>query len=95
MVALDFFKAFDTIKRAKIAEKLATFDLPDNVYNWFVNYLENYNHTTKYNNQLSEPAFINASVFQGSAVGPPLYVVTSSDLKPVNPSNFIDKYADN
>ena len=33
-------------------------------------------------------------MFQGSAVGPALYAINSSDLNPVVKSNFIDKYAD-
>ena len=39
-------------------------------------------------------ASINASVFQGSAVGPAMFVVNGSDLKPITTDNYIDKYAD-
>jgi len=31
---------------------------------------------------------------QGSSIGPASYVVTASDLRPVSPSNFISKFAD-
>ena len=44
--------------------------------------------------EISKPAAINASVFQGSVIGPPMFVVNGSDLKPVDPKNFLDKYAD-
>ena len=36
----------------------------------------------------------SASIIQGSSIGPASYVVTASDLRPVSPSNFISKYAD-
>ena len=34
VIALDFSKAFVTVKHSKIAEKLSPLDLPPNVYNW-------------------------------------------------------------
>ena len=37
---------------------------------------------------------INAGVFQGSAVGPPLFLINGYDLKPKFVQNFLDKYAD-
>ena len=37
---------------------------------------------------------INASVVQGSGVGPATYVVTASDLQPLNVLNRLVKYAD-
>jgi len=37
-MALDFSKAFDTVRNATLLEKMAMLDVPDNVYNWFVDY---------------------------------------------------------
>jgi hypothetical protein len=51
-------------------------------------------HVTKFNGEISDIESINASVFQGSAVGPPMFVINGIDLKPINKINFIDKYAD-
>ena len=51
-------------------------------------------HVTKFRGVLSSSANINASVFQGSAVDPPLFVLNGYDLKPTFAENFIDKYAD-
>ena len=39
-------------------------------------------------------AFINASVVQGSGIGPSSYIVVASDLQPINRENKIGKYAD-
>ena len=36
--ALDFSKAFDTVRHATLLEKMAMLDVPDNVYNWFVDF---------------------------------------------------------
>ena len=94
VISLDFSKAFDTIRHSKISDKLSDLPLPDNVYNWFINFLNDHSHKTVFNGFLSESASINASVFQGSAVGPSFYVISSSDLKPVHSNNYLDKYAD-
>lgn len=39
-------------------------------------------------------AFINASIAQGSIVGPPHNVVVASDLQPIRQHNQLMKYAD-
>jgi len=44
--------------------------LPDNIYNWVVDFLENHAHCTKYAGVVSAIAVIKASVIQGSAIGP-------------------------
>ena len=51
-------------------------------------------HSTKYGGIQSTHKSINASIIQGSAVGPASYVVTASDLKPVCEQNKLVKYAD-
>ena len=94
LIALDFSKAFDTVRHSTILAKLTQLQVSDEYYNWFVNYFLGHSHVTKYNNHVSSSASINCSVFQGSVVGTPLFVVNGVDLKPVNRENFIDKYAD-
>ena len=39
-------------------------------------------------------AMINASVIQGSVIGPPSFIVAASDLHPINGFNVLLKYAD-
>ena len=34
IIALDFSKAFDTVRYSSLAAKLARLETPDNVYNW-------------------------------------------------------------
>ena len=38
VLALDFRKAFDTVRHCSLMEKVAQLDLPDNVYNWLANF---------------------------------------------------------
>ena len=37
---------------------------------------------------------INASIVQGSGIGPASYIICASDLKTMHPDNSLDKYAD-
>ena len=79
---------------SSILSKLSSLPIQDHVYNWFVNYMKDHTHTTKYQSFTSQPASINASVFQGSAIGPAMYVVNSMDLIPLHSSCSVDKYPD-
>ena len=69
-------------------------NLPDYVYNWIVHFFQNHSQRTKYNHELSEILSINASVIQGSAVGPASFLVCASDLQAVCQGNHTNKYAD-
>jgi len=40
VIALDFSKAFDSIRHSTLLKKCADLPISDNVYNWLVNYLE-------------------------------------------------------
>ena len=51
-------------------------------------------HMTKFEQILSSVLSINASIIQGSVIGPTAYVINASDLKANDPSNYLDKYAD-
>jgi len=92
--AFDFSKAFDTVRHVTLAGKLAHLELPDSIYNWAVDFLDNHAHCTKYAGLVSAVAVIQTSVIQGSALGPASYIVTAADLHPVYGSNRIFKFAD-
>ena len=94
VIALDFSKAFDTIRHSTLLQKCSDLPISDNVYNWLVNYLEQRNHCTKFNGETSPKTDINASVVQGSGIGPSCYVIGASDLRAKNILNIILKYAD-
>ena len=94
VIALDFSKAFDRVRHATLADKLAALDIPDMVYNWILEYLSNRKHCTKVASQISTLLKINCSIVQGSGIGPSCYVINSSDLQPGNKENFFKTYAD-
>jgi len=66
------------------------------VHNWLANYLEGHCHCTRFNRQTSDVLEVNASIIQGSAIGPALYVVNAADMHTVTPGNSLGlmKYAD-
>jgi len=73
---------------------MADFPLPDNVYNWLLEFLSDRLHETKFNGLHSHRLSINSSIIQGSGVGPVLFVFNAYDLHPVYPTNLMLKYAD-
>jgi hypothetical protein len=75
-------------------QKLAALPIEDNVYNWLADYLCNRTHCTKVNGVISPPLPINASIVQGSAIGPVAFILNASDLRPSEPGNRLHKYAD-
>jgi len=74
VISLDFSKAFDTVRQSTMLHKLDQLDIPDHAYNWFVDYFIGHSHSTKYGGIQSTHKSINASIIQGSAVGPASYV---------------------
>src|SRR6218665_1861004 len=94
LVSTDFTKAFDSVRHRTLMQKMAVIDLPDNIYNWIANYFEQRSHVTKIHDIISAIAFINASIIQGSVIGPPSYVVAASDLHAKRPPNSMMKYAE-
>jgi len=94
IVALDFSKAFDTVRHSSVMAKVAQLDLPDNIYNWLANHLHEHSHCTRYHGHTSDMHEVNPSIIQGSGVGPIVYVVNGVDLHVVKPGNYLVKYAD-
>src|SRR6218665_685570 len=94
LVSTDFTKEFDSVCHSTVMQKMAVIDLPDNIYNWIANYFEQRGLITKIHYIISAIAFNNASIIQGSVIGPPSYVVAASDLHAKRPPNSMMKYAD-
>src|SRR6218665_3433750 len=94
IVSMDFTKAFDSVRHSTLMEKMAALDIPDNIYNWVVNYFKDRDHITSFREAISTYASINASIIQGSGFDPSSYVVVASDLHPLQPVNILLQYAD-
>src|SRR6218665_3226961 len=61
---------------------------------WVVNYFNQRGHITSHRGIMSSLAMINASVIQGSVLGPPSFIAEASDLHPLYTFNALMKYAD-
>ena len=94
VVSMDFLKAFDTVRHATLADKLAELSIPDNVYNWIISYFQERQHITRFDGAMSTSCSISASVVQGSAIEPAAFIINASDLHPVHAQNHLVKYAD-
>jgi len=92
--AIDFSKAFDSIRHHQLLEKLSFLTIPDEIYNWVENFFSGRDHCTRFRDEMSTFACISASVVQGSALGPASYAITAANLRPVHSGNAIFKYAD-
>jgi len=92
--ALDFSKAFDSVRHSAVLDKYLQLEMPDNIYNWIESFFRDHSHCTKFGNEVSEFRKIMARIIQGSGIGPASYVITASELHSVTPGNSMDKYAD-
>jgi len=94
VIALDFSKAFDTVRHTSVLDKLNLLNLPDHIHSWLVSYCEQHSHCTRHEGLISDINSISASVIQGSALGPAAFIVTSFDLTTTVTDNKMKKYAD-
>ena len=70
IIELDFCKAFDTVRHSTLFDKFADLEIPDNIYNWLVEFFQGHSHCTRYGHRTSAVREISASIVQGSAIGP-------------------------
>jgi len=94
VIALDFSKAFDTVRQANLLRKIALLNIPDPAYNWLVDVFSDHTHCTRLSGLVSGFQRTTASIIQGSAVDPVSFVINASDLSTVTPGNRMIKYAD-
>jgi hypothetical protein len=66
----------------------------DCVYNWIVSYFDDRAHTTKFEGEVSSERRINASVVQGSSIGPASFSIAESDLQARRKEFDMFKFAD-
>ena len=93
-IFLDFSKAFDTVDHTILIPKINRLQISPNIKNWIISFLTNRSQIVKINGQFSEKIAINMGIVQGSSLGPTLFTIMASDLRPVSDQNEIVKYAD-
>ena len=94
MYALDFSKAFDSVRHRAVLDKYLQLEMPDNIYNWIESFFRDHSHCTNFGSEISEFQKIKVSIIQGSDISSASYVVTAADLHAATPGNSMDKYAD-
>ena len=94
LISLDFSKAYDMVRHSTLVLKLADLPLPSYIHNWFVEWLTNRKHCTKFQGDISPMLVINASMIQGLGIGPVAFVIDASDLHACHDGNIFSKYAD-
>lgn len=80
IVFLDLRKAFDTIDRTILFQKLERYGIRGHSLDWFKSLLTDRTQSVRINEHVSQPRNINVGIPQGSALGPLLFSLYINDI---------------
>lgn len=93
-VFLDLKRAFETIDRKILLEKLEKYGITGTAKNWFADYLDNRQQITTFSGVESNPKRNDLGVPQGSILGPLLFILYVNDIKKTLKSCNLNLFAD-
>ena len=89
-----FLQSIDTVRHQTLLAKFSDLFILDCTYIWLLDYFSKCRHSTRVLDIISGFLVINASIVQGSSIGPVFYVINASDLRTICLMNKLFKYAD-
>ena len=94
LIFLDFSKAFDTVNKRLLLEKLKILGFDINSVSWINSYLTDRYQSVKMGDVSSEWKLIKNGVPQGSILGPLLFTILTSDMRKCFKFGNYHEYAD-
>ena len=94
VISFDFSKAFDSVPHDILFNKIKKIPINPYVINWMIDFLNNRRQRVKVDGVTTEFLDINRGVPQGTVLGPIMFTIMVNDIKAVNLSNDLSKFAD-
>ncbi|RWS20007.1 uncharacterized protein B4U80_10763 [Leptotrombidium deliense] len=94
LVSIDFSKAFDTIDRQLLLDKLFQLGISNTLHKWFTSYLINRKQFIQCDQEKSNFVYNNLGVPQGSILGPLLFEIYLMDIFDICSDSELFGYAD-
>lgn len=91
---IDLAKAFDSIDRKLLFQKLVDIGIRNTALDWFKSYLSDRKQVVTICGKNSEPRDVNYGVIQGSNLGPLLFLIYINNLDTLNISGLLYLFAD-
>lgn len=94
VLSFDFSKAFDSVPHDILCEKIKKLPINPYVVNWIISFLEDRKQRVVVDGIVTEYLKINRGVPQGTVLGPVLFSIMVNDIKIVDSTNQLVKFAD-